>query len=203
MSDRLIIGLTGGIGSGKTLVSDTFANLGVHVIDTDVISHQLTNHDPTTIKEIQRALGEEILEDGLINRSALRDLVFNDISAKEKLEKILHPKIRDMVVLALKDHIDSYAVVVIPLLTEKGAYPFVNRILVVDCDEQLQIERVGQRSNLNKDMIMKIIDTQASREERKSIADDMITNNADKQSLIEQVKKLHRMYLEISRCDKD
>ena len=203
MSDRLIVGLTGGIGSGKTLVSDTFATLGAHVIDTDVISRELTNHDPSTIKEIQRALGEEILEDGLINRSILRDLVFNDISAKEKLEKILHPKIRDMVVLALKDHIDSYAVVVIPLLTEKGAYSFINRILVVDCDEQLQIERVSQRSNLNKDMIMKIIDTQASREERKLIADDMITNNADKQSLIEQVKELHRMYLEISRCEKD
>ena len=136
MSDRLIVGLTGGIGSGKTLVSDTFATLGAHVIDTDVISRELTNQDSSTIKEIQRVLGKEILEDGLINRSVLRELVFNDISAKEKLEKILHPKIRDMVALALKDHIDSYAVVVIPLLTEKGAYPFINRILVVDCDEQ-------------------------------------------------------------------
>ena len=196
----LKIGLTGGIGSGKTSVSDVFSELGVPVIDTDLIARQLTARDGAALPEIQAAWGESVMRpDGELYRDALRRRIFANPEERRQLEAILHPLIRRQVVAALAELDVPYVVVVIPLLVESGNYrELLDRVLVVDSPESLQLERVRARSGLSAEEVSAIISAQADRRSRNAAADDVIANDADSRSLRDQVLSLDAKYREIA-----
>ncbi|MCE9633752.1 MAG: dephospho-CoA kinase [Methylophilales bacterium] len=197
----LVIGLTGGIGSGKSTVAELFASLGIAITDTDVIAHQLTAVGQPALEEIASAFGKEILQkDGSLNRPLLRKSVFADVEAKKKLENILHPRIREAVKAELAEATKApYRIVVVPLLLETGAYEgIINRVLVVDCPEQQQLQRVLARSSLTEAEARAIMATQSSREQRLHRADDVITNDAEQEKLNHQVSELHKKYLTLA-----
>jgi dephospho-CoA kinase len=198
MTEQLIVGLTGGIGSGKSAASDIFENLGIQVIDTDKISHLLTSVNSDCLSAITNIFGLDILEKGQLNRTKLRKIIFGDDLARKKLENILHPRIRQKVEEALSEAKEPYVIVVVPLLVEKKKYEFINRILVIDCDEQIQINRVKKRNNLNNEEVTDIMRTQATRQERLAMADDIIHNNGDLSLLMEQVTLLNEKYIHMS-----
>ena len=197
---RLIVGLTGGIGSGKTAVSDRFAALGVPVVDTDLISRQLVEPGQPLLKYIIREFGESYLDaSGRLDRAALRRLIFSEPQARRKLESILHPAIRQEAERQLARMQADYAVLVIPLLVEHGADYRLDRILVVDAPEARQIERVMQRDGASREAAKNILKSQASREQRLQLADDVIVNDADLPALNAAVDKLHAGYLQLAR----
>lgn len=196
----LKIGLTGGIGSGKTSVSDIFSELGVPVIDTDLVARQLTARDGAALPEIRSAWGESVMRpDGELDRDALRRRIFAAPEERRRLEAILHPLIRRQVVAELAALDAPYVVVVIPLLVETGNYrELLDRVLVVDCPESLQVERVRARSGLSAEDVSAIISAQADRSSRIAAADDVIANAANSRSLREQVLSLDAKYREIA-----
>lgn len=196
----LKIGLTGGIGSGKTSISDIFSELGVPVIDTDVVARQLTARDGPALPEIRAFWGESVMRpDGELDRDALRRRIFTAPEERRRLEAILHPLIRRQVVAALAELDAPYVVVVIPLLLETGNYrELLDRVLVVDCPESLQLERVRARSGLSTEEVSAIISAQADRASRIATADDVIANDADSASLRDQVLSLDAKYREIA-----
>jgi dephospho-CoA kinase len=194
------VGLTGGIGCGKTTVSKLFTELNVPVIDADDIAHQLVEPGQPALLEIEKIFSNEILNpDGSLSRQHLRELVFSNPKQKQKLEAILHP----LVFATMQDKIAQldhpYCIISIPLLFETHKNRFVDRILVIDCPIETQIERVKLRNNLSDARIRSIIDSQVSREYRLKHADDVIDNSDTADSgLAEHVKKLHNLYLSIS-----
>jgi dephospho-CoA kinase len=193
------VGLTGGIGCGKTTVGELFTELNVPVIDADNIAHHLVEPGQPALLAIRKAFGDEILKpDGSLNRAELRERVFSNPKQKQKLESILHP----LVFAAIQEKIDQlnspYCVISIPLLFETQKNQFVDRILVVDCPIEIQIARVKLRNNLVDARIRSIIDSQVSREFRLKHADDVIDNSDSSNGLAEHVKKLHNLYLAIS-----
>lgn len=196
----LIVGLTGGIGSGKTTVSNLFNDLGINVIDTDVIAHDLVNNDKSVVDEIVTIFGKNIFnDDDSINRKKLAAIVFSKKKYKQQLEAILHPKIRQQVKKQIQNfHLSStppkYVIVVIPLLFETGFNDLIDRVLVVLSDETVRIQRIKQRDHRSLNEIRSIIDTQVSDERRISDADDIIENNSDLAELKPQIKKLHETY---------
>jgi dephospho-CoA kinase len=194
------VGLTGGIGSGKSTVADCFAALGVPVIDTDVIARELTAPDGAALAAIRAAFGEAVMQaDGTLDRAALRRRVFADTAARHQLETILHPRIRQAVQQALATLAAPYALIVIPLLVETGGYQDVlNRVLVVDCPEAVQIARVKARSGLAHDEVQAILAAQAGRAERLAAADDVIVNTATPAELCAEVARLHQRYLALA-----
>ena len=197
-----IVGLTGGIGSGKTQVSNTFEALGVPVIDTDLISHAVTAPNGLAIPTIREAFGDEMIDpSGKLDRAKMRELVFRDPQAKQKLEAILHPLIANVTMASIAQHSDApYVVLVVPLLAE--SVQWINRcdrILVIDCEVQTQIERVIARSGMTREQVSAIIATQASREARKAIANEVIVNESTIEALTQQVKRLHDFYLNMAR----
>lgn len=200
----LTIGLTGGIGSGKTTVSNLFENLGVAVIDTDVIARELVNNNFSVLNEIIGVFGPTILEqNGTLDRKKLAQIVFNQKKEKKQLENILHPRIRTEVDSQIQafssDTIPpQYVIVVIPLLFETGFRDLIDRILVVISDEKIRIERVKQRDNRDMDEIQSIINCQVTDETRTSEADDIIKNNNDFKELESQVQQLHKKYTNLS-----
>lgn len=198
MIEKLIVGLTGGIGSGKSAASEAFEGLGVRVIDTDKISHLLTRINSDCLKIIADTFGSNILEKGQLNRVKLREIIFADDAARKKLESILHPRIRQKVEEALRDANGPYTIVVVPLLVEKEPYEFINRVLVVDCDEKTQINRVRKRNNLSESEVRDILRTQATRKNRLAVANDIIQNCGSISALLEQVHLLHEKYIRIS-----
>ena len=193
----LIVGLTGGIGCGKSSVSQFFSELGMTVIDTDVIAHNLTQSDSPDIPTIRKCFGDHfITSTGMLDRNKMRELVFNDDSARTTLEKILHPLILEEVNLLLKQTDSPYVILVIPLLFETKDYQqIVDRILVVDCDEQQQIARVMARSHLSEQQVRAIITTQTPRISRLQYANDIIVNNQDINYLRMQILHLHHEYM--------
>ena len=199
----LVVGLTGGIGCGKSAAADMFGDLGAAIIDADAIAHELTVPAGAAMAAIRAAFGPDIITpQGALDRSAMRQLVFSDATARARLEAILHPMIREESEnrsrKALKDGA-PYLMLVIPLLLESGdPRSRVNRILVVDCPEETQIDRVISRSRLAEPEIRRIMTTQATREQRLNIADDIINNAGDLDALKLQVAALHRDYLELS-----
>jgi dephospho-CoA kinase len=195
-----VVGLTGGIGSGKSTVADNFAAQGVPVIDTDVIARDLTAPGGAALDAVRAAFGEAVMQaDGTLDRAALRRRVFSDSASRHHLEAILHPLIRQRVEQALGTLTAPYALVVVPLLVETGGYRDVlDRVLVVDCPEDMQIERVIARSGLTRDEVTAILAAQASRAERLAAADDVIVNSASPEALRTQVAALHRRYLAFS-----
>jgi dephospho-CoA kinase len=196
----LKIGLTGGIASGKTAVSDHFARLGVPIIDTDQISRELVEPGKPALAEIQKQLGAQFIsEDGSLNRKLLRTHIFSNNAVRKTLESILHPAIRQEVEHRLSElRNEPYAIVVVPLLTENGLTTMVDRILLVDIPETLQVRRVCDRDNISKQQAEMILAAQASRAERKDIADDIIENSGDLQALRQKIEKLHKHYLTLS-----
>jgi len=196
------VGLTGGIGSGKTTISDLFAELGVDIIDTDEIARALTGKAQPVLREIEARFGSNVIaSDGSLNRDRMRELAFSDPEARRALQRILHPLIRDEVQRRLSTSTSPYALVVVPLLVESRGYGFADRILVVDCTEEQQIERVSHRSGLSRDQIRAIIATQASRSERLAVADDVIHNDGEITALRSQVQQLHEQYLEFAKSE--
>ena len=203
----LVIALTGGIGSGKSSVADMLAKLGAAVIDTDEIAHQLTAPGQAGARAISNAFGAEYLAaDGALDRKRMRELVFSDPAAKSKLEALLHPMIRAEVSTRLQALTAAttggapYIVIVVPLLIETGAYrELASRVLVVDCDEQLQIERVSRRSALTAEAVGRIMANQVSRAVRVRNANDIVSNDGDLHALDSAVTSLHRKYLELAK----
>jgi dephospho-CoA kinase len=196
----LKIGLTGGIGSGKTSVSDIFSELGVPVIDTDLVARQLTARDGAALPEIRSAWGESVMRpDGELDRDALRHRIFAAPEERRRLEAILHPLIRRQVVAELASLNAPYVVVVIPLLVETGNYrELLDRVLVVDCPESLQLERVRARSGLSAEEVSAIFSAQVDRASRIVAADDVIVNDSDSRSLRDLVLSLDAKYREIA-----
>lgn len=192
-----VVGLTGGIGSGKSTVADLFAELGAAVIDTDAIAHQLTASGGAVLREIHAQFGNAVMQaDGTLNRAALRRRIFSDAAARRQLEAILHPRIKQQVEQALATVTAPYALIVIPLLVETGGYrEMLNRVLVVDCPEDMQVARVMARSGLSRDELSAILAVQASRDRRLAAADDVVVNTASIEALRDQVTALHRHYL--------
>jgi dephospho-CoA kinase len=194
------VGLTGGIGSGKSTVADCFAALGVPVIDTDVIARDLAAPGGAALDAIRAVFGEAVMQaDGTLDRAALRRRVFADSAARHQLEAILHPRIRQVVGDMLATLTAPYALIVIPLLAETGGYRDVlNRVLVVDCPEDVQIARVRARSGLTQAEIKAILAAQAGRAERLGVADDIIVNTASLETLRAEVAALHQRYLALA-----
>lgn len=191
------VGLTGGIGSGKSKAADFFAELGAAVIDTDAISHELTGPGGAAMVLIERAFGREYLRaDGSLDRSLMRTLVFSEADAKRKLEDILHPLIREVSRGRITAATAPYSILVVPLLLESGSYrDLIDRVLVVDCDESQQIARTMVRSRLTEDEVRRIMSAQVPRLTRLSAADDVIVNDADIDALRGKVESLHQQYL--------
>ena len=179
------VGLTGGIGSGKSVVASLFEKLGAAVVDTDVIAHQLTEAGGAAISAIQAQFGGDYLNaDGSLNRSAMRQRVYSDPNAKQALENILHPMIRQRVDAEIATRQAQYVMLAVPLLVETGAYrDRVERVVVVDCSEELQLTRTAARSKLSSAEIKSIMATQAARAERLRHANDIILNNGELGSL--------------------
>ena len=205
MSD-FVIGLTGGIGCGKSTVADLFASQGIVVVDTDAIAHELTGEGGAAMPEIRDAFGSGVLSSrGALDRAAMRRLAFSDPAARKRLEGILHPQIRTEAELRCRAASSPYVLLMVPLLIESGAYrQRINRLLVVDCDEALQVSRVMERSGLSAAEVQGIMVTQVSRSERLAVADDVISNDGDVLTLDQQVGALHQAYLRLaqdeSRC---
>lgn len=195
----LKIGLTGGIGCGKTTVSCLFADLEVPIIDADEISHQLVQPNQPALQKIQSTFGEEfILENGQLNRVALKNHIFENIDAKQQLEAILHPLIFQEISNQIVKLDAAYCLISIPLLFETNSQSLVDRILVIDCDKQTQIERVQKRDNLPFEQLQKIINSQVSADFRKNNAHDVLNNTKNQAALAKEVKKLHNFYLSLS-----
>lgn len=197
---RFSVGLTGGIGSGKTTVADMFAARGAAIIDTDLIAHQLTAPGGAAIPDIQTQFGEEFLKaDGAMNRAKMREHVFAEPAAKARLEAILHPLIRSESERAAREAQGLYLVFVVPLLVESESWrQRVSRVLVVDCSEETQVKRVMNRSGLAEAQVRAIMTAQASRQERLSVADDVIDNDGEASTLAAQVDKLHALYTSLA-----
>ena len=195
---ELCIGLTGGIGSGKSTAGEFFRELGAHVIDTDAISHELTREQGFAIPELRAAFGlEYITPSGALDRARMRRLIIEDAQAKAGLERILHPMILNN---AKKKMLEPapYHVLMAPLLLEAPDFlKLVNRVLLIDCTEQNQIDRVMQRSSLSRAEILALIALQLPREERKKRADDIIQNDGGLSDLKAQIASLHLCYLNL------
>ncbi len=195
----LVIGLTGGIGSGKTSAAKFFTTLGADVIDTDKIAHELTQPQGFAISSIQKSFGKNfITANGELDRKKMRALVFSDGTSRRQLEAILHPLIRKEAARLTTLASSPYIVIVVPLLLETGGYrEKVQRILVVDCNEEIQAARAIIRSGLNEQEVHAIMTTQISRQKRLKQADDIIVNDMDILHLQKQVEILHRKYLSL------
>ena len=196
----LRIGLTGGIASGKSTVAEMFAALGTPIIDTDLIARRLVAPGQPALEEIREQFGEQVLtKDGELDRAAMRQLVFSDEHMRRRLESILHPRIRAESVRQAHEAGGDYQIVVVPLLAESPLKHFVDRVLVVDCDEDEQLRRLLARDAENVDQARRIIEAQVSRDERLAMADDVIDNACGLNDTRRQVETLHRRYLRLAR----
>ena len=195
-----IVGLTGGIGCGKSSASQLFSELGIDVIDTDVIARQLTQPGGQAISAIRDSFGNAFLTaDGALDREKMRNLVFSDSRARQQLEKILHPLILQETIAQIEHSRSPYTILVVPLLLETNDYnPIVQRILIIDCEEQIQISRTMARSQLSEQQVKAIMAQQISRKDRLRKADDVIVNDRDIECLKAQIIQLHHQYLMLS-----
>lgn len=200
---NFVVGLTGGIGSGKSAAAERFAALGAAIVDTDLIARALTAPGAAGIAPIRAAFGAAVIAaDGALDRAAMRRIAFNDPAARKRLEAILHPLIRaeseTRCRIAAADF--PYIVLVVPLLVESGGYrERVDRVCVVDCPEEIQIARVMARSSLTRDEAAAILAAQATRAQRLAAADDVIDNSSGIAELVGQVDRLHEKYRELAK----
>ncbi len=196
MNRPLRIGLTGGIASGKSAVADLFSGHGVPIIDTDVIARQLVQKGEPALDEIRSAFGDDVFDSrGRLDRESMRKIVFSDASRREKVESILHPRIRDEAIAQSSAADGQYQIIVVPLLVGSAMRQFMDRVLVVDCDEDTQLRRLLARDAENEAQARRILAAQASRQDRLAIADDVISNDGDLADTRSQVDELHSEYL--------
>ena len=194
-----VVGLTGGIGSGKSAAADEFAALGATVVDTDVIAHELTGPGGAALPALEKLFGAEFVRDGRMDRARMRERVFSDPAAKKALEALLHPMIREESRRRIAAASGPYVVHVVPLLIESPDYRSrVDRVLVVDLPEEAQVARVRSRSGLPEEQIRAIIRSQAPRAERLAAADDVVDNAGTRDALRKQVAGLHQKYLQLA-----
>ena len=195
-----VVGLTGGIGSGKSAAADEFARLGASVVDTDAIAHALTQQGGAAVPEIEKRFGKAFVPDGAMDRKKMRDHVFADPAAKRALEALLHPMIREESARLIAAARAPYVMHVVPLLIESPDYRRrVNRVLVVDAPEEVQVARVRARSNLPEAEVRAIMRTQVTRAARLAAADDVIDNAGSRDALRNQVAALHQKYLQFAK----
>lgn len=200
MTPAFSVGLTGGIGCGKSTVADLFAALGATIVDTDVIAHALTAPQGAAMPAIVAEFGPDFAQpDGALDRARMRTLVFSDATARARLEAILHPRIRAATEAAGRAATGAYVIYVVPLLIESGSWrERVTRVLAIDCSEDTQVARVMQRSHLSADEVRAIMATQVTRARRLAEADDVVDNDAGLEVLRAQVQALHERYLALS-----
>ncbi len=195
----LIVGLTGGIGSGKSTAAHCFGELGVPVVDADIIAREVVAPGQPALEEIARTFGPTVIdEQGHLRRDRLRQMVFADPARRHQLELILHPRIRDVMAQRLARLSAPYCITSIPLLVETGQQDTVHRVLVIDAPEALQYQRIRQRDGSSDAQIGAIISSQAGRDERLAVADDIIVNDAGLDDLKQAVLRLHRRYSELA-----
>ena len=194
----LIIGLTGGIGSGKSAVSDKFKSLGITVVDADVAARTVVEPGQPALAEIERHFGSNILnQEGVLDRAQLREIIASDSEERVWLESVLHPKIGEQIAKELAESTSPYTIYVAPLLLETNSQKMCSRVLVVDVPKEIQIQRTAERDKVSEIQIEKIVAVQMEREERLEKADDVLVNTGTIRELEEQVLKLHQKYLEM------
>lgn len=199
LKSPLKVGLTGGIGSGKTVVTDMFAEFLVPVIDADCISRESVKKGQPAYGKIVEIFGHRVIgDDGELRRDYIRSLVFNNITLKNQLESVIHPEVRKRILAKLDSVMHPYCIISIPLLIESELQHTVDRILVVDAPEDLQVTRASARDKVNPGDILQIVRSQVGREKRLQQADDIITNDRDMDHLRRQVKELNEKYLELA-----
>ncbi len=200
----LVVGLTGGIGSGKSTVAALFDKKGVPIIDADEIARSITQRGEPVLKDILSLFGSDIfLPDGQLDRAKLRDIVFSNEIQRKKLEKLLHPLIRAEMKSRINTLKTAYCIVMIPLLLETHPNPLIKRILIVDTSEDLQISRSMLRDKLSREAVQAILNTQINRAKRLNLTDDIIINDGLLEDLIPQVDKLHAFYLSLAAETKE
>jgi dephospho-CoA kinase len=193
------VALTGGIASGKSTVADMFAALGVPVIDTDLIAREVVEPGRPALREVVAAFGPGVLgADGRLDRRRLREIVFSDAAARRRLEAILHPAIRADMEEQSRRAGGPYQMLVIPLLAEGGRRDHVDRVLLVDVPESVQVERLMRRDGVTSSQALASLGAQATREARRAIADDVVENTGPVEALRERVAVLHREYLQLA-----
>ncbi len=193
------VGVTGGIASGKSTVADMFAELGVPIIDTDVIAREVVAAGEPALEDIRHEFGDKVFDDvGNLRRGALRQIVFDDDDARARLETILHPRIQAFAYEQAEAAGGQYQLIVVPLLSTSPMRDFVDRVLVVDCEESTQIQRLMARDGESEGQARRMLAAQASRDERLKIADDVVRNDADLSATLEQVQEIHRRYLALT-----
>jgi len=196
----LTIGLTGGIGSGKSTVANLFNALGVPVYDTDIIARKLVEPGQPALEEIIATFGKDIIDaKGHLDRQKLKQRIFASDEAKDKLEKILHPRIRESLLAKINNCTAPYCIAVIPLLVEKHWQTVVDRVLLVDVSEETQIQRTQQRDELTESAVKRIVGSQATRAQRLAVADDVINNDITPDKLQAEIQRLHEKYTKLSR----
>ncbi len=197
---RFAVGLTGGIGCGKTTVANMFGALGATLIDTDDIAHALTAPGGAAMAALVAEFGPQFASaDGALERTRMRNLVFSDAAAKKRLEAILHPRIRDAALAAAAVASGPYVIYVVPLLIESGTWRArVQRVLAIDCPETVQVARVMARNGLTEEQVRAIMASQVTRAERLAAADDVVVNDGDLATLGPQITRLHAQYLAFS-----
>ena len=192
---QLIIGLTGGIGSGKTAASDYFQQLGIDVVDADIVSRQVVEPGTPALDEINQHFGGDLLlADKSLDRAKLRSIIFQDPQAKQWLEQLLHPIIATTIQQQLQASRSPYSILVSPLLFETQQHELTHRNLLIDCPEDIQVQRATQRDNNSEEEIKRIIAQQTSRQVRQQKADDIIINDTDLSSLYKKIDDLHSKY---------
>lgn len=195
----LRIGLTGGIGCGKSTVCEVFREYGIPVIDSDIIARELVEPETPALQQIVNLFGEQVLQqDGSLNRAKMRELVFNNRQQREQLESLLHPLIHQEMLRQLAAIKTPYVIIAIPLLLEKGWQRQLDRVVVVDCSEEQQRDRAAQRDGSSMQTINQIIASQISRDNRLRAADDIIDNSRSLESLRSQIQRLHHHYLTLA-----
>ncbi|TKF74575.1 dephospho-CoA kinase [Vibrio sp. F13] len=199
----IIIGLSGGIASGKTTVANLFnEHFNIDIVDADIVAREVVALGSDGLKQITEHFGESILlEDGTLNRSRLRELIFSDPKEKQWLNDLLHPMIRDKIDSDLSKITSPYGLLVAPLLVENQMQGMADRVLIVDVPAEVQIERTMSRDNVSREQVASILKSQASREQRLAVADDVIKNHTKNQELLPQITDLHQKYLAISTVD--
>jgi dephospho-CoA kinase len=203
MSRPFVIAITGGIASGKTTVCNYFSELGIEVIDADLIAREVVAKDQPALTEIVEHFGNHLLtETKELNRSALREIIFNDEQQRQWLNNLLHPLIADIIKQRIRLVSSEYALLAIPLLVESNNdYPY-DRVLVIDIETEKQIERLMHRDSIDHHQASAVLNAQATREQRLAIADDQLTNDADLCALNARVLDLHHHYLELAKAHK-
>ena len=198
----MLIGLTGGIGSGKSLAGDFFKSKNIDVIDADDLAHNALDIEGEGYQKFLDIFGETFLdENSEIDRKALRKYIFQNPEMKNKLEEIVHPIVQNGILNFINNSNSIYRIIIVPLIAETNSSSFYDRVLAIDCKKEIQIERASKRDNSNEEQILKIIQSQASSEDRNKIANDVVENNDTKDEFLMNLEDIHKKYLILANND--